>query len=110
MYSEDTELLPRGLFSEILDECRSGASSYDLVGALFRQMNTPASAHGGRFKGVRYFNGGVFQVIDPVDLNAHEIDFLLSASAEDWGRVHPAIFGTLFQTRLWPFLDSRRVG
>ena len=68
MFSEDAELLPRGLFSELLDDCRGGESSYDLIGGLFRQMNSPDRARGGRYKNVRYFNGGVFQTIEPVEL------------------------------------------
>ncbi len=100
MFSEDAELLPRGLFSELLDECKGGASSYDLIGGLFRQMNNPDAARGGRFNKVRYFNGGVFQHIDPVELAADEIGLLLSASSEDWSKVQPPIFGTLFQSSM----------
>jgi len=100
MFSEDAELLPRGLFSELLDDCKGGASSYDLIGGLFRQMNNPDAARGGRFNKVRYFNGGVFQHIDPVELAADEIGLLLSASAEDWSKVQPPIFGTLFQSSM----------
>lgn len=100
MFSEDAELLPRGLFSELLDECRGGESSYDLIGGLFRQMNNPDTARGGRFRNVRYFNGGVFQVIDPVELASDEIGLLLSASSEDWSKVQPPIFGTLFQSSM----------
>jgi type II restriction/modification system DNA methylase subunit YeeA len=97
MFSEDAELLPRGLFSELLDECRGGVSSYDVIGGLFSQMNNEHPARGGRYKGVRYFNGGVFQTIEPVELTPGEINLLLSASAENWSKVQPSIFGTLFQ-------------
>ncbi len=83
MFSEDAELLPRDLFSELLDECKAGESTYDLVGGLLRQMNNPNAARGGRYKGIRYFNGGVFQTIEPVELVPGEIDLLLSASAEN---------------------------
>jgi len=100
MFSEDAELLPRGLFSELLDECKRGGSSYDLIGGLFRQMNTEAPARGGRFKGVRYFNGGIFQTVDPLDLVPEEIDQLLTAAEEDWSKVQPPIFGTLFQASM----------
>ena len=100
MFSEDAELLPRGLFSELLDECQGGESTYDLIGGLFRQMNNPNPARGGRFKNVRYFNGGVFQTIEPVELVPDEIDLLLSASAENWSKVQPPIFGTLFQSSM----------
>ena len=100
MFAEDAELLPRGLFSELLDECRGRESTYDLIGGLFRQMNNPTPARGGRFRNVRYFNGGVFQVIEPVELAADEIDQLISASSEDWSKVQPPIFGTLFQSSM----------
>ena len=100
MFSEDAELLPRDLFSELLDECKGGESTYDLIGGLFRQMNNPNPARGGRYKSVRYFNGGVFQTIEPIELGADEIDLLLSASAENWSKVQPPIFGTLFQSSM----------
>ncbi len=97
MFAEDAELLPRGLFSEILADCRNGTSSYDLVGSLFRQMNNPQAARGGRFKQVRYFNGGIFSVVDPIELDGEELARLADASSEDWSKVQPPIFGTLFQ-------------
>lgn len=100
MFSEDAELLPRGLFSELLDDCRGGESSYDLIGGLFRQMNSPNPARGGKFKSVRYFNGGIFQVIDPIELKPDEIDLLTVAAKEDWSKVQPPIFGTLFQSSM----------
>ncbi|WP_206108236.1 class I SAM-dependent DNA methyltransferase [Paludisphaera soli] len=100
MFSEDADLLPKGLFSELLDDCRRGASTYDLLGGLFRQMNSPTEAPGGRYKGVRYFNGGIFQAVQPLELNPDEIDLLLKAAAEDWSKVQPPIFGTLFQSSM----------
>lgn len=57
MFSEDFELLPRGFFTTIVQECSEGASSYDLIGSLFRQMNSQTPARGGRYRGVSYFNG-----------------------------------------------------
>jgi len=100
MFSEDVDLLPRGLLLELLEDCRQGGSSYDLIGGLFRQMNTPERARGGQFTSVDYFNGGLFKVIDPIDLNPHEIDLLIEAAQEDWSRIQPAIFGTLFQNSM----------
>ncbi|RUL89461.1 class I SAM-dependent DNA methyltransferase [Tautonia sociabilis] len=100
MFSEDAELLPRGLFSELLDECKRGESTYDLVGGLFRQMNSQSPAKGGRFKGVRYFNGGIFQTVNPLELVPEEVDLLLKAAEENWSKVQPPIFGTLFQSSM----------
>jgi hypothetical protein len=97
LFAEDVGLLPRGFFTELIDDCRSGSSAYDLVGDLFRWMNNPKPAGGGRFKGVRYFNGGLFAVVEPIDLAKDELELLYSAAQEDWSKVNPAIFGTLFE-------------
>lgn len=100
MFSEDFDLLPKGLFTELLDECRTGKSTYDLLGGLFRQMNSITSAKAGRYQKVAYFNGGLFETIEPLELNAGEIAYLLEASKEHWGKVAPPIFGTLFQSSM----------
>jgi hypothetical protein len=100
MVSEDVGLLPNGIFLEILEECDSAAKSYDLIGNLFKQMNTDRSAEGGRYKNVPYFNGGLFQEIDPVELTSGEVLLLIHAAGEDWGKVQPAVFGSLFQSSM----------
>jgi type II restriction/modification system DNA methylase subunit YeeA len=100
LFSEDFDLLPRGLFTELVNECRDGASTYDLIGGLFRQMGDPRPARGGRFRGVAYFNGGVFDTVDPVDLTPDEVELLADATSENWGKVQPQIFGTLFQSSM----------
>lgn len=68
MFSEDFDLLPKGLFVELLDDCRNGQSSFDLIGGLFRQMNNRQRAKGGRFQKVAYFNGGIFSTVEPLEL------------------------------------------
>lgn len=100
MFAEDIGLLPRGLFTELVDECRAGASSHDLLGQLFRWMNSSTPPKAGRYKGVRYFNGGLFSQVEPLELIAEELDMLMGAAAEDWSKVQPAIFGVLFQSSM----------
>jgi SAM-dependent methyltransferase len=100
MVSEDVGLLPRGIFLELLNDCDSGAKSYDLIGNLFRQMNTPRPAGGGRYREVPYFDGGLFAVVDPVELALGEVLLLAQAAGEDWARVQPAVFGSLFQSSM----------
>jgi len=97
MFAEDFDLLPRGLFTELVDECKEGSSSYDLFGALFKQMNNPKMARGGRFKNVDYFDGGLFAQIDSIDLTNNELNLLAEAASEDWSKVQPPIFGALFE-------------
>jgi hypothetical protein len=105
MFAEDIDLLPAGTIKGIVDDClHNKQSSYDLFGGLFRQMNDPNPARGGRFVGVRYFNGGLFSRINPVELTEFELDLIggdapddQGAALKDWSKVNPAIFGTLFQ-------------
>ena len=104
MFSEDIGLLPDNLFTELLDECRRSdnltQTSYDLLGQLFRQMNDPKPARGGKFAGVDYFNGGLFAKVEPVELTPGELGLLFEASKEKWQYVQPVIFGTLFEGSL----------
>jgi SAM-dependent methyltransferase len=104
MFAEDIGLLPDNLFTSLLDECRksdnSTATSYDLIGNLFKQMNDPKPARGGRYAGVDYFNGGLFAKVEPLELQPAAIGLLFDAAKENWSKVQPVIFGTLFEGSL----------
>jgi SAM-dependent methyltransferase len=104
MYSQKSGLLPEDLFTGLLDECRKAddpkAASYDLIGNLFKQMNDPKPARGGRYAGVDYFNGGLFAKVEPLELQSPAIGLLFEAAKENWSKVQPVIFGTLFEGSL----------
>jgi SAM-dependent methyltransferase len=100
MFSEDIGLLPEDLFTVLVDECIHGAESYDLIGGLFRQMNDSKPARGGRYGGVDYFNGGLFAKVEPLALQPKELGLLFEASKQNWSKVQPIIFGTLFEGSL----------
>ncbi len=97
MFAEDIGLLPKYLLSNLLEECNEPEDSYDILGGLFDAMNARTSHEGGRYKGVRYFNGGLFREPARVELYPDEVNQLKTASAADWSKVSPEIFGTLFQ-------------
>lgn len=101
MFSEDIDLLPRNTVVSLIDDClNKGQSSYDLFNGLFSQMNSPKRATAGRFKDVRYFNGGLFSTIEPIELSREELEIIGGeggAATENWAKVNPVIFGTLFQ-------------
>ena len=59
LFAEDIGLLEKYFVARLLDDCDSGADAFDLIGGLFEAMNNQKPATGGRFKGVRYFNGGL---------------------------------------------------
>ena len=107
MFAEDVNLLPDSIFSRIIRECLDKQNeqrtdeqckeSYDLIGLLFHEMNTKGITTGGRYKGVDYFNGGLFKNIHPIELTYNEIDRLDYACNKDWSKVNPAIFGSFFE-------------
>lgn len=98
MFSEDFGLLPNDIFTLLVGNCCAGkADSYDELGGLFRQMATPEPATGGKYKGVPYFNGGLFSKVEPLTLDAECCKLLLEACKEDWNFVNPAVFGSLFE-------------
>jgi type II restriction/modification system DNA methylase subunit YeeA len=97
LFAEDIGLLDPFTFTRLLDECTTPSRTYDLIGGLFVEMNTPGKTPGGRFKGTEYFNGGIFEIPAHVELYPDELNQLKSAAAENWKNVRPEIFGTIFQ-------------
>ncbi|WP_199249857.1 DNA methyltransferase [[Phormidium] sp. ETS-05] len=97
MFAEDRELLPRDIFISCIQDCLSGGSSYDIIGGLFREMNTPGITPAGRYQGVAYFNGGLFSQIAPIQLSIPELRVLDACAREDWSKIRPAIFGNIFE-------------
>ncbi len=101
MFAEDRGLLPNDLFIRCVQDCLKGESSYDVISCgLFREMNTPGVTPAGRFAGVDYFNGGLFATIDAFDLEEQELKILEVAALEDWSKVRPAIFGSIFESAI----------
>jgi type II restriction/modification system DNA methylase subunit YeeA len=97
LFAEDIDLLPKYFVTQLLEEATTPAQSYDLLGGLFEAMNTNPPKSGGRVKGVRYFNGGLFA--EPARIEIHDLELVLlrKAAKFDWSKVQPEIFGTLFQ-------------
>jgi len=101
LFAEDIDLLPAGLVNRLITDCVEGKrSTYDMLGGLFKQMNSVAPATAGLYKDVRYFNGGLYGTVDPCELSEYELYRLSEAAKEDWSKVNPAIFGSLFQSSM----------
>lgn len=101
MFSEDIGLLPSHFFTRtVVSDATNGREAYDLLGSLFREMNTPARTNGGRFEGTPYFNGGIFSVTQPIEMTDTELAAMRDACSTNWSAVRPEIFGTLFETSM----------
>lgn len=99
LFAEDIDLLDKYLVTRLLDDC-DATNSYDLIGNLFTEMNTPGLTPGGRFKGVPYFNGGLFAQPARLELTDTEIALLRECTKSDWSKVQPEIFGVIFEHSL----------
>ena len=97
MFAEDRGLLPNDLFVACVQDCMNGASTYDLLGGLFKEMNEKGITLAGKYKGVDYFNGGLFSEIHVIELINEELKILDVAARENWGKIRPAIFGSIFE-------------
>lgn len=107
LFAEDIDLLPRKLFTELLNKCQVGQGNSDeLIGGLFRQMGHSQPALMNSYdtdsydRYIPYFNVDIFSQIAPISLTKQEITLLLEAAQENWSQVEPAIFGTLFESSL----------
>ncbi|HYN76368.1 MAG TPA: DNA methyltransferase, partial [Lamprocystis sp. (in: g-proteobacteria)] len=100
IFVEDIELLPRQLFTRLLDAGLKDPASLpamleDLFGAI---------ATGGRigFEPIEWFNGGLFDTRDALPLAVDDIKTLRVLAGLDWSAIEPSIFGTLFERGLDP--------
>lgn len=100
MFSEDFGLIPQFFFTELIHDCKKGQSTYNLFGDLFKQMASINRAKGGRYKDIKYFNGGLFDIVEPIDLDEYCLGCLAVAANFNWKNVHPAIFGALFESTM----------
>lgn len=100
LFAEDIELLPRQMFTRLLDAgLKDPASLSGMLEDLFGAMST-----GGRigFESVDWFNGGLFDSRDALPLVVDDIKTLRGLAGLDWSAIDPSIFGTLFERGLDP--------
>jgi hypothetical protein len=102
MFSEDVELLPKGSFTTLLQSQQKNPEHFaDALHALWVSMDSGGYSPVLNEK-IRQFNGGLFKGIDPIKLDADQIQLLVDAARADWRHVEPAIFGTLLERALDP--------
>jgi hypothetical protein len=101
LFAEDAGLLPKGIFSRLSQASKGRSDVFTrALGELFEKM----AAGGGLFgvEEIDWFNGGLFDTADVLELNGSEITTLLEVSRLNWALIEPAIFGTLFERGLDP--------
>lgn len=100
MFAEDADLLPKKLFTKLMETAVQRPQDFvSMAQDLFRAMQ-----NGGRigFEAVEWFNGGLFDGDDALNLTKDEIKKLLGVARMDWSAIEPSIFGTLFERGMDP--------
>jgi hypothetical protein len=109
MFVEDSELIRKDSFKELLDRClQRGASFLDEMCDLWKHMDVGDYSPAIGEKLLR-FNGKLFKNADALPLTRGEIKLLREAASADWRELEPAIFGTLFEQALKQE-DRKRLG
>ena len=97
-FAEDTGLLPKKLFSELIKAGLDDPAHFAVtLENLFAVM-----AVGGTFgvHKIRHFNGHLFEESTVFELTAGEMRELGEAAEADWQFIQPTIMGTLFERAL----------
>ena len=113
LFADDTAIFERGIFQEYIEQ-HTNEDGSDLamhLAQLFQILNTPVE---NRFKNTPdaqkqfpYVNGKLFAEQLPIAaFDSQMRQMLLDACALDWGKISPAIFGSMFQAVMQP--DQRR--
>ncbi len=102
MFAEDEQLLPAGVFSQLLANAGDDA---DKAARRIEKLFTAMQQRGGEYgdHDIAWFNGGLFKSIAVPPLTAADLHSLHRAAADmDWRAIDPTIFGTLFERGLDP--------
>jgi type II restriction/modification system DNA methylase subunit YeeA len=103
LFAEDVALIPKYTLQKILREAVSNPVTQKELGSLFSAMATEEPAKKPRkYREIPYFNGGLFNSVDPIELSFEELDLLAQASEHDWSKVRPSIFGGIFESSMDP--------
>lgn len=105
LFADDTGIFPRHSFHELIAQ-RTSEDGADLgmwIGRVFQVLDTPVEARQNtldeQLRELPYVNGRLFGEMLPLaDFNTVMRGLLLDASALDWSRISPAIFGSMFQS------------
>ena len=98
LFADSVGLLPDNMFRKMIETDRLEPRKFvRKLKNLFAAMAVGESEFGPI--SIHYFNGGLFRADDTAvfDLTHEDLGILRQASLLRWGRVEPAIFGTLFE-------------
>lgn len=113
LFADDTGIFERDIFKDYLEQ-RTHEDGSDLgmrLAMLFQVLDTPEEKRMSnldeQLAQFPYVNGSLFEEVLPmVSFTSQMRSMLIDASGLDWGKISPAIFGSLFQSVMDP--EQRR--
>ncbi|MBL4587649.1 MAG: class I SAM-dependent DNA methyltransferase [Flavobacteriales bacterium] len=116
LFADDTTIFDKDTFKEFIDQ-KTREDGTDLGMALAQFFQVLNTANDKRQRSLDeqldqfpYVNGGLFEEQLPIAaFNSHMREILLECCALDWGKISPAIFGSMFQSVMNP-KDRRNLG
>ncbi len=116
LFADDTGIFEKDTFKEFID-VKTNTDGSDIgawLAQFFQTLNTPK---GKRLKNLDehldafpYVNGKLFEEPLPISaFNSRMREILLECSSLNWGKISPAIFGSMFQSAMNP-QERRNLG
>lgn len=116
LFADDTTIFDKDIFIDFIEQKTSGDGS-DLaarLSELFYILNTPKEK---RLKNIDeqlnrfpYVNGKLFEEpLPPAAFDSEMRELLIKCCYLDWGKISPAIFGSMFQSAMNP-VERRNLG
>jgi len=103
LFAEDVGLIPKYTLNRILTDAAKNPVFQKEMTDLFVAMSTESKQKKPKkFSEIPYFNGGIFNHVDAIELSFDEIILLAEASKQDWSKVRPSIFGSIFEASMDP--------
>lgn len=104
LFSDDTGIFEPDTFKSLVEESKSDGSELGpALDRFFRVLDTPEADRSAKLpdsvRALPYVNGQLFaERLDLADFDADTRNALLAACRFQWGRISPAVFGSLFQS------------
>jgi hypothetical protein len=116
LFADDTGIFNRGIFQEYIDlhTKEDGSDLAMHLASLFYILNQPEDQRltnlDENLAQFPYINGKLFdEVLPPAAFDQEMREMLLKACRLDWGKISPAIFGSMFQAVMNP-QERRNLG
>jgi type II restriction/modification system DNA methylase subunit YeeA len=99
LFADSIGLIPNNVFRKLVEASRQSRIMFNKqLPQLFEAMSNEDRYFGSEF--IPYFNGGLFNGTETIELNTADCDILRKAARNDWSQIEPSIFGTLFERSL----------